>query len=393
MASGALPGKSMTISFAIPFECGPSLDVMVLYGEKDQMTDDAVRFNHVARSAKHEPKQYNATHGPHYTYISDYFHHVPIIGLDPSTTYMYQCVVVHKHSLAVDQFISDEGSNVVPVLDARRQRRRLLHSTTEGSTTTPSSTVARSDVAQFTTPALPGDTTVPVQLALIGDLGQSIHSAQTIHHMTRLLSNITAILHAGDLSYADCVHLRWDAWFDLIEPLSSRVPWHVCPGNHEIEIEHPSGRIFTSYRSRFEMPSNHNFAEIIEPLDEHDPKRHDKKQCCPSVAMTAYDYGNSFHSITFGSVHVLFLNSYTSSKPQSNQYRWVSSELRHLDRSKIPWVVVVMHCPFYNTFASHQNEKQEEQMKKYFEPLFVRYNVNVVVAGHVHAYRYVEVWF
>ena len=294
---------------------------------------------------------------------------------------MYQCVVVHRYSLAVDQFLSDEGSNEVPVLDARRQRRRLLNSTTDGSTITSSSTVAQSGVVQLTTPALPGDTTVSVQLALAGDLRQTIHSAQIIHHMTRLLPNITAILLAGYLSYADCVHFRWDTWFDLIEPLSSRVPWHVCPGNHEIEIEHPTGRIFTSNRPRFEMPSNYNFAEIVEPLDERDPKRHDKKQCCPLVSMRTYDFGNSFHSITFGSVHVLFLNSYTSSKPQSNQYRWVSSELRHLDRSKIPWVVVVMRCFFLNTLANHQNEKQEEQMKKSFEPLCVRYNVNTIVAG------------
>jgi predicted phosphodiesterase len=46
-----------------------------------------------------------------------------------------------------------------------------------------------------------------------------------------------------------------------------------------------------------------------------------------------------------------------------------------------------MHCPFYNTFASHQHEKQEEQMKQHLEPLFVRFEVNIVVAGHTHAYR------
>ena len=79
MASVVLPDTSMSISFATPFECGPRVDVMVLYGEKDQMTDDAVRFNHVARSATHELKQYNATRSHHYTYISDYFHHVPIL--------------------------------------------------------------------------------------------------------------------------------------------------------------------------------------------------------------------------------------------------------------------------------------------------------------------------
>lgn len=38
---------------------------------------------------------------------------------------------------------------------------------------------------------------------VVGDLGQTNHSAQTVAHMM-MEDDISAILHAGDLSYADC---------------------------------------------------------------------------------------------------------------------------------------------------------------------------------------------
>jgi Calcineurin-like phosphoesterase len=39
----------------------------------------------------------------------------------------------------------------------------------------------------------------------------------------------------GDLSYGDCVGRLWDSYGEMIEPLSSQIPWMVSPGNHEIE--------------------------------------------------------------------------------------------------------------------------------------------------------------
>jgi len=332
---------------------------MVLYGE-----DPYLNRRKIAAGSSVETRQYNVTQTDQQKYISDYFHHVELQGLLPSTIYYYKCSSVVK---TYEEYPFDSSR-----LRFRQLQTQFHH--------------VSSRVFHFTTPPLPAKKEMPftpVNLALVGDLGQSEHSAHTIRHMKRFLP--TAVLHAGDLSYADCVHSRWDSWFDLIEPLSSGVPWHVCPGNHELEIEPNSGSVYTSYRSRFKMPTKS--PEIIEKLDERNPARHKlNKTCTPSALLTVYDYGNSFHSTTFGQVRVLFLNSYTSSQPGSRQYRWVHSELRNIDRAKEPWLVVIMHCPFYNTFASHRHEKQEIQMRESLEPLFVRYSVNIVVAGHTHAY-------
>jgi hypothetical protein len=378
IASGSSPGTSMTISFATPFKCGHPLEVLVLYDKKMAGNGTQVNALLLNGSTIVETRQYNVTQPDAQDYVSAYFHHVTLSGLNPSTTYVYQCAVIV--SLPLDFSYSTTYSK--PEQSAERLRHRNLYRRKQ---------YVSSKLFQFSTPSLPSvkDSYPPVKFALVGDLGQTIDSASTVYHMRRELPDLTAILHAGDLSYADCEHVRWDTWFDLIEPLSTGVPWHVCPGNHELEIECNTGRVYTSYRARFKMPSVKNHSEIIKPVDITHRGNKVVDKCTPSVFITEYDYGNSFHSVTFGQAHVIFLNSYTSSKPASRQYRWVESELQSLDRIQVPWIIVVMHCPFYNTFASHQHEKQEEQMKEHLEPLFVRYEVNIVVAGHTHAYRYV----
>ena len=45
------------------------------------------------------------------------------------------------------------------------------------------------------------------------------------------------VLHAGDVSYADCLGPRWDSYFDMIEPVAKQLPWMVAAGNHEVRGE------------------------------------------------------------------------------------------------------------------------------------------------------------
>ena len=46
----------------------------------------------------------------------------------------------------------------------------------------------------------------------------------------------------------------------------------------------------------------------------------------------------------------------------------------------------MMHCQIYTTFTGHVDEYQTVRMRQSFEPLFVRYKVNLVVGGHDHGY-------
>ena len=67
------------------------------------------------------------------------------------------------------------------------------------------------------------------------------------------------------------------------------------------------------------------------------------------------------------------------------QWHWLREELGRVDREKTPWLIVLMHVPIYNSNEAHFQEG--ESMQSVFESWFVKYRVDVVFAGHVHAYE------
>lgn len=69
----------------------------------------------------------------------------------------------------------------------------------------------------------------------------------------------------------------------------------------------------------------------------------------------------------------------------SAQWKWLEAEFERVDREKTPWLIVLMHAPLYNSNKAHYMEG--ESMRSAFEAWFIRYKVDLVFAGHVHAYE------
>ncbi|CAI5726555.1 unnamed protein product [Hyaloperonospora brassicae] len=251
------------------------------------------------------------------SYTSPYFHHVTIPGdkLEPATTYYYQCG-------------DDSG--------------------------------AWSRVYSFRTAVLVGSEK-PQLFGIIGDLGQTVYSKVTLDNLASYGSTISAIVCAGDLSYADSDQNRWDRWGALVEPLIAQMPWMVASGNHE--VEHPcqsNASEFVAYQTRFRMPYD----------------RSDRLQ-----------RRNLYYGFRVGLVHFIVLTPYVDSRPTSLQYKWLQQELARVDRSVCPWVVVIMHGPWYNSNTAHQGMEPHVTMKANMEETLYRHKVDVVIAGHVHAYE------
>lgn len=327
IAQGKTP-EIMTISWLTRDET----DSIVLYGlNKTILTSIAKGYE---TSYKFDYPQFGV-------YESGIIHHVELINLNPSTTYYYKC-----------------GDS-------------------ESDTT--------SDLFSFSTTSQVGSF-FPVEFGIIGDLGQTIDSEQTINHISNNI-NVQLILHAGDLSYADCNQQLWDSYGELIEPLASKIPWMVGPGNHELEITNDN-QFYLSFEARYKMPEVKpaEFGPITIPPKYRDDDLH-LPYCCSSVFQSVYNYGNSFYSFDSASAHIIYLNPYSTTDPESEQYKWLEADLKSVDRNITPWIIVVMHCPWYSSNKDHYGEEQTVLMRNAMEDLFYEHRVNIAIMGHVHAYE------
>jgi hypothetical protein len=326
IAGGQSSHSSMTVSFNSPNDCPSAVN----YG----LSPSSLNLQAVNTDGA---KTYSAHSTQHGDYTSDYLHHVTLTGLQPATTYYYGVPTCSEY--APDCSVGDA-------------------------------------VFSFTT-APPDGEGFPLNFAVVGDLGQTVNSLTTVAHIAADAS-VSAILHAGDMAYADCQQSRWDSYFSMIEFLATGMPWYVCPGNHEAEYDTATGAVFQAYEARFMMPQ----VKAVQTEPQAQPQ-----ECCPSEGNYTYNFGNAFYSFVYGPATVVFLNSYTDTAVDSPQYTWLQATLESVDRSVTPWVLVLFHCPFYNSFADHQGEAQQLLMKASFEDLFVQHDVNMVFTGHVHAYE------
>ena len=171
-----------------------------------------------------------------------------------------------------------------------------------------------------------------------------------------------AVLYVGDLSYADNHPLhdnnRWDTWGRFAERSAAYQPWIWTAGNHELDFAPELGETtpFKPFAHRY--PTPHRAAGSTEPF---------------------------WYSVRLGSAHVVVLASYSAYGKYTPQWAWLQAELRRVDRKVTPWLVVLMHSPWYNSNGYHYMEG--ETMRVQFERWLVDARADLVLAGHVHAYE------
>ncbi|VAI29713.1 unnamed protein product [Triticum turgidum subsp. durum] len=200
---------------------------------------------------------------------------------------------------------------------------------------------------------------LPFTFVIVGDLGQTGWTKSTLQHIAA--TDYDMLLLPGDLSYADFLQPRWDSYGRLVEPLASARPWMVTEGNHEIErIPLLEPRAFKAYNARWRMP-----------YDAGDS---------PSGSNLYYSF-----DVAGGMVHVIMLGSYTGFEAGTAQHEWLRGDLARIDRGKTPFVVALVHAPWYNSNEAHQGEGDD--MRDAMEALLRAARVDAVFAGHVHAYE------
>ncbi|XP_062020485.1 purple acid phosphatase 2-like isoform X1 [Rosa rugosa] len=203
---------------------------------------------------------------------------------------------------------------------------------------------------------------VPYTFGLIGDIGQTPDSNRTLTHYELNPAKGQTVLFVGDLSYADAYpfhdNRRWDTWGRFIERNAAYQPWIWTAGNHEIDFAPQYGESipFKPYTNRFFVP--YKASDSTSPL---------------------------WYSIKRASAYIIVLSSYSAYGKYTPQYKWLEKELPKVNRTETPWLIVLVHCPMYSSYVHHYMEG--ETMRVMYEQWFVDYKVDVVFAGHVHAYE------
>ncbi|KAK7203706.1 metallophosphoesterase [Myxozyma melibiosi] len=281
----------------------------------------------------------------------------------------------------------------------------------------------------FTTARPRGDFTpytaaVVIDMGVMGEFGESAASeadtgaftasdSSTMQSLSQFRDGFELLLHPGDLAYADSwlteylhgylnitldegvemYNLLLNQFFDEMQPVTSVRPYMVGPGNHESNCDEggktyngvtydlsicPEGqRNFTYYKNYFSMPGEESGG-----------------------------VDNFWYSFDHGMVHYVMIDTETDlgnglvgddetasgedmdSGPfgsyENEQIDWLENDLANVDRSLTPWVIVSGHRPWY---ASADNDSTCANCQTAFEPLLVKYNVDMVFYGHIHMYE------
>jgi hypothetical protein len=191
--------------------------------------------------------------------------------------------------------------------------------------------------------------------------------------------------HIGDLSYAEGAAHVWDEWQHMIEPITARVPYMIGVGNHEYDHmdgglnKDPSGVTTDGgFHPDWGNFGNDSGGECGVPT----AKRF-------SMPKSNSSNGVFWYSYDFANLHTVMISSEHDLGKGSVQHAWLENDLRSVDRTKTPWVIVESHRPLYepDTLWKRDRDKVGHGMRLEFEDLLKEYKVDLVLAGHYHSYH------
>ena len=73
-----------------------------------------------------------------------------------------------------------------------------------------------------------------------------------------------------------------------------------------------------------------------------------------------------------------------STYPVPEQIQWLENELK---ASGSDWKIAVFHHPLYSSGERHGSDRR---LRDVLEPLFIKYNVSIVLTGHDHLYERIK---
>lgn len=178
----------------------------------------------------------------------------------------------------------------------------------------------------------------------------------TIHHAHQSNPDAAFMVNVGDLVDVGLDYSQWQGWFEAGKGVIDHIPVMPVVGNHET---YTGGKGFSMpilFTGQFRLPDNG--PESLRGQ------------------VYSFDYGN---------VHFSVLDSQAGEERKfvptmiNEQQVWLEKDLKTTAKQ---WKVVLIHRPPYDNHSKDGNE----HIRASFVPIFDKYHVDVVFAGHDHAY-------
>ncbi|MEX2232051.1 MAG: metallophosphoesterase family protein [Cyclobacteriaceae bacterium] len=199
---------------------------------------------------------------------------------------------------------------------------------------------------------MPAANSGKISFIYFGDAQNDLKSmwSRVIREAYKTIPEVDFMLHAGDLINRHDADLEWGEWFYAGSFIHASVPSVMTPGNHE----YGQGVILSpQWRPQFNLPEN-------------GPK---------GLEETCY-------VVNYSNLKVISLDSEQIDESPfylNRQAQWLDSVLTNDPRK---WTAITFHYPIFSTKPNRDNEN----LRKNFKPIFDRHKVDIVLQGHDHAY-------
>ena len=187
---------------------------------------------------------------------------------------------------------------------------------------------------------------------VLGDSGACSNEQEALVGLMAAEPGISMVVHVGDLAYPDGAFAEFESgYYGMNEPLMSRLPFFSIPGNHEYNTA--------------------NAAPYLAGI------------ATPACGVPAADEGR-YYSFDWGCAHFAAVDSnLLATASAGRMLAWLDADL---SATRQPWRIVFLHHTPYPT-GFHLGDPVCIAVQKLVTPIVERHGVQMVLAGHEHAYE------
>ena len=198
----------------------------------------------------------------------------------------------------------------------------------------------------------------PARFVYVGDAQNDVksHWSRLVREAFRDAPRMTFFLHAGDLINRGNNDHEWGQWFHAGDFIFSMIPQIAVPGNHEyaadpFDTENPEERqLSRRWAQRFEYPENGPEGTT-----------------------------ENVFSIDVQGIRIIGLDTNLAKDKPVEHTAWLEEQLKDNPNR---WTIVTHHHPVYSTSRGRDNPA----LREYWQPLYEKYGVDLVLQGHDHSY-------